>query len=46
MHDAGELVERDRDDDPAARAAYAFVVAPKKPRLGVQGLCPPKDRKK
>jgi len=54
MQDAGELVERDRDDDPAARTAYAFVMnvqrayglPPMKRKPGVQGLCPPKDRKK
>jgi len=53
MHDAGELVEREREDEPSARTAYAFVL----PRVGIaisqgkrrvtgQGLCPPKDRKK
>lgn len=54
MHDAGELVERDRDDEPSARTAYAFVMrlgnarglSPLKRKPGVQGLCPPKDRKK
>ena len=53
MHEGGELVERDRDDEPDARTAYAFVL----PRVGIvishgkrriagQGLCPPKDRKR
>ena len=53
MHEGGEIVERDRDDDPSSRTAYAFVL----PRVGLalshgklrvtgQGLCPPKDRKK
>jgi hypothetical protein len=53
MHDGGELVERDRDDEPDARTAYAFVL----PRIGIaivqgkrrvtgQGLRPPKERKR
>lgn len=53
MHDAGELVERERENEPSARTAYAFVL----PRIGIaisqgkrritgQGLCPPKERKK
>ena len=55
MHDAGELVERDRADDPTARLAYAFAANMQnaygkflstKRKPGVQGLCPPKDRKK
>lgn len=60
MQDGGEIVERDREDEPSTRAAYAFVPpgasaaisglrksrAWPKRRAGVQGLCPPKDRKK
>src|SRR5215467_7938769 len=55
MHGAGELVERDRADDPTARLAYAFAANMQnaygrflstKRKPGVQGLCPPKDRKK
>lgn len=55
MHEAGEIVERDREDEPSARTAYAFVVnvhsaygaiPAMKRKPGVQGLCPPKDRKK
>jgi hypothetical protein len=26
MHEAGEVVERDRDDEPSVRAAYTFVL--------------------
>jgi len=56
MHDAGELVERDRDDDTAQKTAYAFVLGvqagyaqfphAKRKARGGEGLCPPKDRKK
>ena len=48
MHDAGELVERDRDDEPSARTAYAFVMSlggsrgppAMKRKRGVQGAVP------
>lgn len=55
MHDAGEIVERDREDDPASKTAYAFVLGMQagyahfphaKRRVRGEGLCPPKDRKK
>jgi len=53
MHEGGELVERDREDEPSSRTAYAFVLPPigiavsqGKRRVTGQGLCPPKDRKK
>ena len=53
MHEGGELVERDRDDEPDARTAYAFVlrrvgiaISHGKRRITGQGLCPPKDRKR
>jgi hypothetical protein len=48
LHDAGELVERDRDDEPSARTAYVFALplGPSKRRVTGEGLCPPKDRKK
>jgi hypothetical protein len=53
LHEAGELVERDRDDEPSARTAYVSVLplgvagagTSKRRGTGV-GLCPPKDRKK
>ena len=53
LHDAGELVERDRDDE-SERTAYVFALpvhgvtgvgTPKK-RITGEGLCPPKDRRK
>jgi hypothetical protein len=54
LHDAGELKERDRDDDPSARTAYVFAlsvrgvtgVGTSKRRITGEGLCPPKDRRK
>jgi hypothetical protein len=54
LHGAGELVERDRDDEPSARTAYVFAlpvhgvtgVGTSKRRITGEGLCPPKDRKK
>jgi len=54
LHDAGELAERDRDDERPARTAYVFAlpvhgilgVGTPKRRLTGEGLCPPKDRKK
>jgi len=53
LHEAGELVERDRDE-PSARTAYVFAlpvhgvtgVGTSKRRITGEGLCPPKDRKK
>jgi hypothetical protein len=53
LHEAGELVERDRDD-PSARTAYVFAlpvhgmtgVGTSRRRITGEGLCPPKDRKK
>ena len=53
LHDAGELVERDRDD-ASARTAYVFAlpvhgvagVGTPRRRITGEGLCPPKDRKK
>jgi len=54
LHDAGELAERDRDDERSARTAYVFAlpvhgvtgVGTPKRRITGEGLCPPKDRKK
>jgi hypothetical protein len=56
LYEAGELTERDRAEDPRAKAAYAyglhaFASRFGNPRTGAkrqtgEGLCPPKDRKK
>jgi hypothetical protein len=54
LHDAGELAERDRDDERSTRIAYVFAlpvhgvagVGISKRRFIGEGLCPPKDRKK
>ena len=56
MHEAGEVIERDRAEDAQAKAAYVygmqtFASDVGKPRTWSkrstgEGLCPPKDRKK
>ena len=56
LHEAGELVERDRAIETDPRTAYAYVVRgvpfgigkvrPWSKRPTGEGLCPPKDRKK
>ena len=56
MHEAGELVERDRAMETDPKTAYAYVVRgipfsigkmrPWSKRATGEGLCPPKDRKK
>jgi hypothetical protein len=54
LHEAGELAERDCDDERSSRTAYVFALpvhgvtgmgTPKR-RITGEGLCPPKDRKK
>jgi hypothetical protein len=56
MHDSGEVLERDREEDAETKTAYFYVMQvvgsrvakgrpwPKRP--AGEGLCPPKDRKK
>ena len=56
MHEAGELVERDRAMETDPKTAYAYVargipfsigkLRPWSKRPTGEGLCPPKDRKK
>jgi len=54
LHEAGELMERDRDDERSSRIAYVFAlpvhgvtgVGTPRRRITGEGLCPPKDRKK
>jgi hypothetical protein len=54
LHEAGELAERDRGDEPSSRTAYVFALpvhgvtgaGTAKRRITGEGLCPPKDRKK
>jgi hypothetical protein len=54
LHEAGELVERDRDDERSSRIAYVFAlpvhgvtgVGTPKRRITGEGLCPPQDRKR
>ena len=54
MREAGEIVERDRDDEPSTRTAYVFALpvtgiagaGTSRRRVTGEGLSPPKDRKR